>query len=127
MADPHSLWHTVREMITARRRLRLLGRSNVEPILDNAGAVLTFRHTAGSDRLDAVHNLSAETQTLTLPDAAPRTIVLTSRAAGAPTLHERTLTLPAYGYLWLGCATDEIRDTSQASEEPGAPRHAAAH
>ncbi|MCS6911459.1 MAG: alpha-amylase family glycosyl hydrolase, partial [Anaerolineales bacterium] len=63
MADPHSLWHTVREMIATRRRLRLLGRSHVEPVLDNNGAVLTFRHTAAGRRLDAVHNLSAETQT----------------------------------------------------------------
>jgi maltose alpha-D-glucosyltransferase/alpha-amylase len=101
MADPNSLWHTVREMIAARRRLRLLGRSNVEPILDNAGAVLTFRHTADGKRLDAVHNLAAETQTLTLAEAAPRTIALTSRAAGAPTVHERILTLPPFSYLWL--------------------------
>ncbi|MCS6909658.1 MAG: hypothetical protein NZM11_03705 [Anaerolineales bacterium] len=74
-----------------------------------------------------MHNLSAETQTLILPEAAPCTVVPTSQAAGTPTLHDRTLTLPAYSYLWLEYAIGEIRDTDQASEEPGALQYAAAH
>jgi maltose alpha-D-glucosyltransferase/alpha-amylase len=104
-AQPDSLWQTLRQMITARKQQTVLGDSVCEPILDNGGTVLTLRHTAATsgaaERLEAVHNLSAQRQTLTLADDGPRAIALTSRAAGAPTLTERTLTLPPFSYLWL--------------------------
>ncbi len=105
-AQPDSLWHTLRQMIAVRKQQTVLGRGLCEPLLHNAGALLTLRHTATEGRLEAVHNLSAQTQTLTLTADVPHTVVLTSRAAGAPTLHARTLTLPAYSYVWLGDAAE---------------------
>jgi len=105
-AQPDSLWHTLRQMIAVRKQQAVLGRGRCEPLLHNAGALLTLRHTAAEGRLEAVHNLSAQTQNLTLTADVPHTVVLTSRAAGVPTLHDRTLTLPAYSYVWLGDAAE---------------------
>ncbi len=101
-ADPDALIHTVRAMIVARKLLPTLGDGALTWFDTDSNALLGFWRTGNpssalpTGRLLALHNLSAASIAVTLPDGA--------RFAGALSdlgIVENTVMLEPHGYRWL--------------------------
>jgi maltose alpha-D-glucosyltransferase/alpha-amylase len=105
LADPGSLLNFTRRLIAVRRQHPALSRGGCRCVTSDDRAVVTLLRTGEGETLAAVHNLSAQPQTVRLDDGpwpgGPPRQVLVSGAAGSPALDDRRLSLPAYGYAWL--------------------------
>lgn len=92
MDDPNSLLHTVRRMIALRKAHPTFGEPDIT-WLETPKAVAAFLRPGAEETLLAVHNLSAQPQTIPLPNG---------RFTGL--LDERIvqghITLSPYGYWW---------------------------
>ncbi len=95
-ADPDSMVYTVRNMIYARKRLSVLAKGELEWLADLPKQTLCFWRRSEDQNVLALHNLSDEPFTYTLPEDIPfRDALDPDTEVGAE------ITLPAYGYRWL--------------------------
>jgi maltose alpha-D-glucosyltransferase / alpha-amylase len=94
-ADPNSLIYTVRQMIAARKSLPVLAEGKLEWLPDQPRTTLCFWRVSESSKLLALHNLSNQPVTVTLPSGT-FTDVLKS---GGPVSGQ--VTLAAHEYRWL--------------------------
>jgi len=69
-ADPGSLWNRMRQMIRVRKECPAFGRGTIQFLQAGSQAVLAYLRGYGEETILAVHNLSAEGQTVHL-DLAP--------------------------------------------------------
>jgi len=98
IADPNSQLHTVRQMILQRKQLRLLAKGQLIWLDELPEHLLCFWRVSERDKLLALHNLSDQAVTITLPEDARE-----YRNALWPqddTIRDQ-ITLPPYGYQWL--------------------------
>ncbi|MEO8397399.1 MAG: maltose alpha-D-glucosyltransferase [Chloroflexota bacterium] len=95
-ADEGSLLHLVRKMIALRKNLPLLAKGKLNWLLDTPKGTLCFVRSEGDQKLIALHNLTAETQTIPFSEADSVIDAFDPKAAVSD-----TITLPPYGYRWL--------------------------
>ena len=67
MADPDAMLHTVRRMILTRKTLPVLGQGSLVWLEDYPLDVLAFKRELDGVRLVALHNLTDETRSISLP------------------------------------------------------------
>jgi maltose alpha-D-glucosyltransferase/alpha-amylase len=100
MADEGSLLHLVRRMIALRKDMPMLAKGKLEWLLDTPKGTLCFTRSEGKgknlQKLVALHNLSDETHTVPLADAAGLIDAFDSKAEVG-----EYVTLPPYGYRWF--------------------------
>jgi len=108
-ADPNSQLYTVRQMIKQRQQLKLLAKGSLVWLEDLPKNLLCFWRVSERDRLLALHNLSDEAVTITLPEDAGK-----YRNALWPQddTVEDQITLPPYGYQWLLPVPETMRATT---------------
>jgi maltose alpha-D-glucosyltransferase/alpha-amylase len=97
-ADPHSFWHTLRQMLALRKAHPAFSAGAVEFLDFENVAVLGIKRLHPTETILALHNLSAETQTVNVIGAWHE--IISDRA-----LSENTLRLSAYQSLLLIAST----------------------
>jgi maltose alpha-D-glucosyltransferase/alpha-amylase len=105
MADPTSLFHTMKHMIATRKAQPVLGWGSCEFLPVTNKAVLAYLRRAGDAQMLIVCNLSGQSQTVTLslPDfvgVAPHD-VLSNHSLPQITHVGYSLSLTSYQYHWL--------------------------
>jgi maltose alpha-D-glucosyltransferase/alpha-amylase len=108
MADPGSLFHTMKHLITTRKAHSVLGGGRCDFLpLTNKAILAYFRHTTETQML-IVCNLSdqPQTATLSLSDLVGITPVEVLTGKPFPTINKAdyALTLSPYQYYWLNLA-----------------------
>jgi maltose alpha-D-glucosyltransferase/alpha-amylase len=93
--DPHSLLQGMRRLIHARKRLPLLAEGGIEWLDHTPNAVAAYIRTSADTRLLALHNLSADAQTVVLPQGNWRDVFTDSQSQAG------SLSLQAYEWRWL--------------------------
>jgi maltose alpha-D-glucosyltransferase / alpha-amylase len=108
-ADPESLWHTLRDLLAARKASPALlhGPARILPIADPS--ILVCERSDPSGRVLAIHNLGSEARTLetgTLLQGTdhPGDLLASHQRAALPDRSGR-LELPPYGYTWWAVAS----------------------
>jgi maltose alpha-D-glucosyltransferase/alpha-amylase len=96
-SDPTSLLHTIRRMILARKAHPELAMSALVWWDDLPKEALCFWRGGESGRFLALHNLSAQPMTITLPESA----VFNDALSETEIKLEGSVELPPYGYRWL--------------------------
>lgn len=94
-SDPTSLLHTIRHIISTRKRLPLLASGSLEWMNDIETRGLCFVRSEGGKRVIALHNLSELPLNVTLPAGEYRNCLHDGNVISG------SVSLPAYGYLWL--------------------------
>lgn len=113
-ADPGSLWHSIRRMISIRREHRAFGRGDYEIFETSNRAVLALSREHGDDIIVAAYNLSAEPQQLRLHlerwKGARVEVLLTPVERASPHITDGLYqsTLSPYDYLWLKLGVPSI-------------------
>ncbi len=104
VADPGSLWHTLRKMIRLRKGHPVLGKGRLEWVDSRSDAILAYYRESAAERLLLIHNLKAEPQEarLQLGEAsnAVWTDLWTGREFSSPSEID-SLVLSPWQYLWL--------------------------
>jgi len=101
-ADPQSLWHTLRRMITTRRQHHALGWGDFTWVDCGSPSVAAYQRTFQGERLLIANNLSEATQTVTVPVASAQVLdVLTGAVLPMAADSQLALTLGPYQYRWL--------------------------
>jgi maltose alpha-D-glucosyltransferase / alpha-amylase len=105
-ADPTSLYHMLRRFIAVRKQHPVFGRGGLRILRAAPRDVLAFTRSYGGETLLALHNLGDCPETFALDlvayaEAAPVDL-LTGEALPKVTADPYRLTLPPYGYRWLG-------------------------
>jgi maltose alpha-D-glucosyltransferase/alpha-amylase len=96
MADEDSLLHVVRRMIALRKELPLLAKGKLNWLLETPKETLCFERSQSGWRFIALHNISAEPQTVTFPEWQNFRDVFEEGAEVG-----ETITLEPHGYRWL--------------------------
>jgi len=96
IADEDSFLHVVRKMIALRKELPLLAKGKLSWLLETPKETLCFERSQSGWRFIALHNISAEPQTVTFPEWQNFRDVFEEGAAVG-----ETITLPPHGYRWL--------------------------
>ncbi len=100
-ADPNSLWHFMKRLIATRKDCPAIGEGTFSQLDCGDPAVLAIGYT-NKHRLVVVHNLSAQSKTVSLPigiKLQALTEILSDRPYGP--LHAGKLKLGPYGFRWL--------------------------
>lgn len=93
--DPNSLLHTIRQMVHARKNLGgILAKGELVWLDDLPKHLLCFWRKGADGQLLALHNLSDQESTVTLPDGQYEDVFGKTAVSG-------TVTLAPYGYRWL--------------------------
>jgi len=101
-ADPSSLLHIVKALIAARKAQPVLADGALDWLDDLPKEALCFWRRGDSvPALLALHNLSPEALTVSLPAGAFAQVFPPAEA-----VHSAEATLPPYGYLWLSPNAD---------------------
>jgi maltose alpha-D-glucosyltransferase/alpha-amylase len=105
-ADPESLWHTLRRLIAVRKAHRAFSWGECEFVASVNSAVLAVVRTHEAETILAVHNLTAQAQTIEVdvsrwPNAQWRDLFTTQTVASA---HKLSLTLRPYEHRWMEAA-----------------------
>jgi glycosidase len=85
----------MRRLIHARKRLPLLAEGGIEWLDHTPNAVAAYIRTSADTRLLALHNLSADAQTVVLPQGNWRDVFTDSQSQAG------SLSLQAYEWRWL--------------------------
>ncbi|RME76683.1 MAG: maltose alpha-D-glucosyltransferase [Chloroflexi bacterium] len=106
MADPQSLWHTIRQMVAVRKANPVLGWGNCQFLPAGSRAVLALLRQGQEAAVLALHNLSGTAQTAVLPlesFAGAQPVDLLGRADPLPPVGTEPyrVNLRPYDYLWL--------------------------
>jgi maltose alpha-D-glucosyltransferase/alpha-amylase len=96
MADQNSLLHTIRNFIATRKRLPLLAASRLQWMMEVENRGLCFWRIEDEQFVLALHNLSDEPLTITLPPGLFRDALSFDYQTASG-----ELVLPPYGYRWL--------------------------
>jgi maltose alpha-D-glucosyltransferase/alpha-amylase len=103
--DPSSLFHTVRKMISARKKHKSFGRGDCQFLHPDSPAVLAYLRRYEGETILVVNNLSSSPQSVALELAPfsgsfPRDIL---SGTSFPSVADKpyVLTLDSYQYLWL--------------------------
>jgi len=95
IANPNSLFHTIRKMVAIRKAHSAMGRGSFEPVDAGTNAIAAYERTYQNETMLILNNLSDKPQSARLAS---------SQALNAFT-HEiitlDTITLEPYQYLWL--------------------------
>jgi len=94
MDEAGSLLHTVRNMLSARRTLPALMHGTLEWLPGVQKQVLAFTRVSGENRVLALHNLSSQPQTVTLPDGIFHDVFASAEVSGS-------CDLAPYAWRWL--------------------------
>ncbi len=100
-ADPNSLFHLIRKMISVRKAQPVLGHGELEWLPGAPNRVAAYWRTDGRDRLLILNNLSNELQTVHVARPARAVDLMTGAALPLPASAEWSITLEPYQYLWL--------------------------
>jgi maltose alpha-D-glucosyltransferase/alpha-amylase len=98
-ADPHSLWNTIRHMITLRRNHHEFGRGDFNWLNIENLSIAAFERTYQGRSIIAIHNLSNMNQMFTLANknsANELTDLLTNK-----NFDSQDIELAPYKFLWL--------------------------
>ncbi|MFZ4814529.1 MAG: maltose alpha-D-glucosyltransferase [Phototrophicaceae bacterium] len=95
MADPNALIHTIRQMVATRKRLAMLPKGALIWLDQHPQQSLSFIREDANGRVIALHNLSDQPLTLTVPAGNYRDVLRDDEAVIGG-----EVTLPPYGYLW---------------------------
>jgi len=95
--DSESLLHAVRRMIAVRKTLPVLAQSPLDWLYELPLSSMCFWRRSAEGAVLALHNLSEEPLTVSLPDGAAFADALHPEAG----LYQNEVTLGAYGYRWL--------------------------
>lgn len=98
VADQHSLFHTIRKMISIRKQHRAFGRAPMTWLETGNPAIAAYAREYREERLLILNNLGDAPQTVTLSTEEGNAIDLLTDSSHS--LHSR-LTLQPYSYLWL--------------------------
>ncbi len=103
--DPSSLFHTMRKMISARKKHKSFGRGDCQFLCPDSVAVLTYIRRYESETIVVVNNLSSSPQSVAL-ELAPLSgsslrDILSGASFPSVTAQPYILTLDPYQYLWL--------------------------
>ncbi len=105
VADPHSLFHQVRQMISIRKAQPLFGRGSFAWAGGANRSVLAYWREHQGKRALVINNLAAETQIETLPFPGALSASMHDLLTGAQFQPEPSgslrFTLTPYQYLWL--------------------------
>ena len=102
-ADPNSLWHAIRHMLSTRKIVQVFGWGDFEWVDIQNDSLAIFRRTYSNESVLAVHNLSDTSQSLSLN-------IKRSASTLADLLHQNefsiqndklALELAPYQFLWL--------------------------
>jgi maltose alpha-D-glucosyltransferase/alpha-amylase len=102
-ADPNSLWHAIRHMLSTRKIVQVFGWGDFEWVDIQNDSLAIFRRTYSNESVLAVHNLSDTSQSLSLN-------IKKTASTLADLLHQNefsiqndklTLELAPYQFLWL--------------------------
>ncbi|MCB0212485.1 MAG: alpha-glucosidase C-terminal domain-containing protein, partial [Anaerolineae bacterium] len=108
MADPDSLFHTMKHFVATRKAHPVLGKGSCEFIALENKAVLAYLRRSDEAQMLIVCNLSDQEQTVDIPvpDGVTQTPVdvLTDTALSDTSGSSYTLTLSPYQYLWIKVA-----------------------
>ena len=103
--DPSSLFHTMRKMISARKKHKSFGRGDCQFLHPDSTAVLAYIRQHEDEAILVVNNLSTSPQSVSLELApfsgsSPRDIL---SGASFPPVADKpcVLALDPYQYLWL--------------------------
>ncbi len=96
MADQTSLLHLIRVMVATRKRLPLLASAKLEWMTEVEKRGLCFRRIDGDQMVLALHNLSDEPLTVTLPEGT-----FVNALNPQYEMATESVYLAPYGYLWL--------------------------
>lgn len=139
--DPSSIYHVIRTMINRRRTHLAFGHGSFHWARSSTPAVASFLRTYGIDRLLCVHNLSSQTQEVTvfLPASEYRSAtydiktskgievanqqifdILTDLPATVCQNGTVKLVLEPYQYLWLNLG--EMRQLGDTTQKPVSSR-----
>lgn len=103
--DPSSLFHTMRKMISARKRHKSLGRGDCRFLHPDSTAVLAYIRQYEDETILVVNNLSSSSQSVSLELTSFSGISPQGILSGAsfPPVAGRpyVLALDPYQYLWL--------------------------
>jgi maltose alpha-D-glucosyltransferase/alpha-amylase len=104
-ADPDSLWNTLHRMIAVRKQEPAFGCGECQFLPIENRAVLGLVRTCDGQRALALHNLSANPQTVEFSSQRGQAVRLLSSHPHPDALDpSRALTLNPYEYLWLKVA-----------------------
>jgi maltose alpha-D-glucosyltransferase/alpha-amylase len=98
-ADPNSLWHTIRHMMSVRREYHEFGRGSFEWLDLQNTSIAAFRRSYEGRSVTAIHNLSAARQTVSSQIKKPAnrlTDLLTNKQ-----FNGQDIDLAPYEFLWL--------------------------
>ena len=99
LADPTSLFHSIRHMIQVRKQHRAFGHGSMEWMTTDNPALAIYRRQYQDEALLIINNLSSSPQTVTLPSEYQAVYVdLLSNEDQSTT---PTMTLQPYAHLWL--------------------------
>ena len=105
VADPDSLWNWLRDTLALRASLPSLSTGEFID-LEGPTQVFSFVRRLGDEWILAVNNLTDAEQTLTVqvPDGCVGVpaVLRASDAVEVEALDQVTITLPAFGFAWLG-------------------------
>src|SRR5262249_29693974 len=94
-ADPDSLLYTIRQMIAVRKSLPVLAEGKLEWLPDAPRTTLCFWRASDAGKLLALHNLSDQPVTVTLPSGTYTDVFKPGSAVSGQ------VTLAAHEYRWL--------------------------
>jgi maltose alpha-D-glucosyltransferase/alpha-amylase len=103
VADPDSLWHTLRKMIASHKEHPVLGYGDLTWVDCEDGSLLAFFRSSADEKILAIHNLSPEPQPF-IHQLEPGRQELTDILTGQKFPLEGDffeVTLEPYQYLWL--------------------------
>lgn len=104
-ADPKSLWHTIKNMISLRKEWPVFGCGGAEIIEINNLSILAIIRHYQDETILAIHNLSGEAQQfevdLQIWQGKQIYSLLTKENLPPVTGELYPLSLPPYGYMWL--------------------------
>jgi maltose alpha-D-glucosyltransferase/alpha-amylase len=116
--DPSSLFHTMRKVISARKKHKSFGRGDCQFLHPDSTAVLAYIRQHEDETILVVNNLSSSPQSVALelaPFSGPSPRDILSGASLPPVMDEPyVLTLDPYQYLWLvlQCSINQVTQHS---------------
>jgi maltose alpha-D-glucosyltransferase/alpha-amylase len=99
VADPTSLFHAIRHMISVRQQHQVFGRGIMEWVAAENPAVASYRRASQSETLLILNNLSGSLQTVELPEGYHGTYI--DLLTGAEHKIAAGFTLQPYAFFWL--------------------------
>ncbi len=102
LADPASLWHTLQHLISVRKSLPVLSHGQSRLLEVDNRAVLAVMRSLGTEKVLALHNLSAQAQMIDVRQVGLHLAsAVVGQGAGDRVDTDQPISLAPFGYTWL--------------------------